>query len=75
MPKTAPPTNAWPKTSAPAQRALEGAGYKKLSDLTQVSEAELLALHGMGPKALGILKAALAERGLSLKPAKPSAKQ
>jgi hypothetical protein len=29
-----------------------------------VSEAELGALHGMGPKALRLLRAALQERGL-----------
>lgn len=41
-------------------RALYGAGYTRLEQLTQVSEAELGKLHGMGPKALSILKEALA---------------
>ncbi len=49
----------------PAQRALAGAGYVRLEQLTQVSEAELLELHGMGPKALGVLRSALEARGLS----------
>lgn len=54
-----------PKISAPAQRALAAAGYTHLAQLTAVSEAELLKLHGMGPKALGILRQALAAQGLS----------
>lgn len=51
--------------SAPAQRALGGAGYTSLNDLTKVSETELLDLHGMGPKGIRQLREALAERGLS----------
>lgn len=51
---------------APATRALQGAGYTALTQLTRATEAELMALHGLGPKALRILKAALQERGLSL---------
>lgn len=54
-----------PKTSAPAHRALTAAGYTSLSQLATASEAELMALHGMGPKAIGILRQALAERGLT----------
>jgi hypothetical protein len=57
-----------PKTSQPAWRALTGAGYWRLEQLTQVSEAELLRLHGMGPKAISVLAAALAERGLAFAP-------
>ncbi len=55
----------FPKTSAPAQRALTGAGYTQLEELTQVSESELKKLHGIGPKAIKILKSALEETGLS----------
>jgi DNA-directed RNA polymerase alpha subunit len=40
-------------------------GITSLNQLTAVSESELLKLHGMGPKAITILKAALAEHGLS----------
>jgi hypothetical protein len=58
------PTSDFPKTSAPAQSALNEAGYTKLEELTKVTEAELLKLHGMGPKAIRILRAALTERGL-----------
>lgn len=60
----------WPKTSAPAQSALDHAGYTRLEDLTKVTEKELLKLHGMGPKAVRILREALAERGLSFAPEK-----
>jgi hypothetical protein len=45
---------------------LTGAGYWRLEQLTTVSAEELLRLHGMGPKALGRLRQALAERGLAL---------
>jgi hypothetical protein len=50
--------------AAPARRALAGAGYTSLAQLTAVTEQELLRLHGMGPNAVRQLKAALAERGL-----------
>lgn len=49
----------------PAQRALAQAGYLRLEQFTKLSEAEVLRLHGMGPKALGQLRRALAARGLS----------
>jgi hypothetical protein len=49
----------------PARRALAGAGYVRLEQLSTVSEAEVLRLHGMGPKALDQLRRALAARGLS----------
>ena len=51
--------------SAPALRALAGAGITNLDQLSQVSEAELKRLHGMGPKGIRILREALAARGLS----------
>ncbi|MFO7169919.1 MAG: DNA-binding protein [Chloroflexota bacterium] len=53
------------KISSPARRALTAAGYTRLEQLTRVSEAELLKLHGMGPKALRLLREELAARGLS----------
>ncbi len=51
--------------SKPAQRALAAAGYVRLEQLTTVRAAELLKLHGMGPKALGLLRRALEASGLS----------
>ena len=49
--------------SRPAQRALEGAGYATLEELTHVSEEDLLALHGFGPKGIRMLNAELEKRG------------
>jgi uncharacterized protein YdhG (YjbR/CyaY superfamily) len=57
----------FPKIGAPAVRALEAAGYTTLKQLTGVTEAEIAQLHGMGPKALGILREALKAEGLSFK--------
>ena len=53
------------KLGAPAERALTGAGIQKLEDLTRFSEKEIKKLHGVGPNALGKLRTALAEKGLS----------
>jgi predicted RecB family nuclease len=52
---------------APARRALEGAGIATLAQLASWSEAELLALHGLGPSSLPKLRAALAAAGLSFR--------
>jgi hypothetical protein len=56
-----------PKLSAPARRALAGAGYTRLDQLAGVREADLMKLHGMGPKARDMLREALMERGLSFR--------
>ncbi len=48
-----------PGVSGPALRALKAAGIRSVADLAQWSEADLGELHGMGPKALGILRTAL----------------
>lgn len=54
-----------PGLSQPALRALHGAGYTRLDQLTTAREAEIRELHGMGPKALGLIRSALSARGLS----------
>jgi len=59
--------NDLPKLAAPAERALAAANIKKLSDLTQWTEAELSKLHGIGPNALKKLNQALTLKGLSFK--------
>ncbi len=51
--------------AAPARRALVQAGYARLDQLAGVSEAEIKRLHGMGPRALDLLRHALGARGLS----------
>lgn len=59
------PGSDLPPLAKPAQRALAGAGYSRLEQFTEVSEAEIAELHGIGPKALDQLRRALAARGLS----------
>jgi hypothetical protein len=56
-----------PKLAAPARRALVGAGYTHLEQLTQATESEIMQLHGMGPNAMETLRKALQERGLSFR--------
>ncbi|MDN4525887.1 DNA-binding protein [Fictibacillus fluitans] len=56
-----------PKIGKPAQRALAGAGITSYQELANESEKTVSMLHGMGPNALGKLKAALQEKGLSFK--------
>jgi len=51
--------------SQPAQRALAGAGYWRLEQLSKVSEAEIKRLHGIGPKGVEQLRRALSAKGLS----------
>ena len=50
----------------PANAALVSRGITTLDRVATMTEAELLALHGVGPKAVAVLKAQLEERGLSL---------
>jgi hypothetical protein len=56
-----------PKLSAPAKRALENAGIASVKDLARHREAEVMALHGMGPSSLPHLKAALKAASLKFK--------
>lgn len=56
-----------PKIGKPATRALAVAGITKLEQLTNVTEAEILKLHGVGPKAVRILTEELQENGMSFK--------
>ena len=51
--------------AAPARRALEGAGLTTLARLAQRGENEVSALHGMGPNAMGKLRASLQKAGLT----------
>lgn len=54
-----------PKIGAPATRALTGVGILTLRDVAAWTEHDLLALHGVGPRAVEILREHLAEAGLS----------
>lgn len=56
-----------------ATRELAIHGYARLDQLTKVSEADLLAIHGVGKTAIERLKVAMAEKGLSF--AEPKTKK
>ena len=67
------PADGLPRSLAkPAKRALSNAGIHDLDQLTDMTESELLELHGMGQKALGQLRLALADRDKSLADAEES---
>jgi hypothetical protein len=53
--------------AAPAKRALAGAGIESLQALSRRTEAEVAALHAMGPNALRILREKLAAAGLAFR--------
>ena len=52
---------------SPARRALARAGYTSLDQLADAKESDLYRLHGMGAKAIGQIRVALAARGQGLK--------
>lgn len=55
------------RIGAPARRALEGEGITTLAELATYSEAEVLALHGVGPSTMPELRAALDENESSFR--------
>jgi len=59
---------------APARRALENNGISTLKKLASFSEAEILALHGMGPGSIPKLLSTLKDAGLSFKEKRNSQK-
>jgi hypothetical protein len=61
------PPDELPRIGAPATRALTSVGITRLSQLTDHPAEELLKLHGMGPRAIKILRQALADQGLSFR--------
>lgn len=64
---TAAPGDLFASLAAPARRALENKGITTIQRLSKFSEAEVLALHGMGKGSLPKLRNALKEKGLSFK--------
>ncbi|WP_269303235.1 hypothetical protein [Aeromicrobium sp. HA] len=52
----------------PATHALHAAGITTLAQVSERSEAEVLSLHGVGLKAVRLLREALADRGLRFRP-------
>jgi predicted flap endonuclease-1-like 5' DNA nuclease len=51
--------------SGPAQGAFAAAGITSLEQIAALSEAEILKLHGVGPKTIPTLRSALEARGLA----------
>ncbi|RSN55424.1 DNA-binding protein [Amycolatopsis sp. WAC 04182] len=60
-------TDLPPGIGNPATRAFTAAGYTRLEHFTHATEAELASLHGVGPKALRIIREALETRGQTFK--------
>ncbi|WP_214105737.1 DNA-binding protein [Acrocarpospora catenulata] len=56
-----------PAIGKPATRALLGAGLTTLAQVATRTEKELLALHGVGPRAVRILSESLTQKGMSLR--------
>jgi hypothetical protein len=62
------PPDLPPGIGKPALRALQAAGSTWLDQLAGITEADLLKLHGVGSKAVGVIRAALERRGQSFAP-------
>ncbi len=56
------PPNEVNAIGAPARRALTGAGLTTWDAVAAAADADLLALHGVGPRALAILRGGSAGR-------------
>ncbi|SDM86379.1 Helix-hairpin-helix domain [Paenibacillus sp. yr247] len=63
--KIEPESNLPTGLASPARRALASAGYLRLEQFSKLTEAEVLKLHGMGPKAMEQIRRALAAKGQS----------
>lgn len=59
------PTEYPPAIGRTARRVLALNGYTRYDQLTTVTPAALLQLHGIGPKSIRILTEELEKRGLS----------
>ncbi|WP_214406018.1 hypothetical protein [Pseudonocardia lacus] len=59
------PTEYPQRLGRTARRELALNGYTRYEQLTTVTPAQLLAIHGVGPKAIRVLAEELAERGLA----------
>jgi hypothetical protein len=57
-----------PKIGKPATGALAAMDITTLEAAAKLGERKLLAMHGIGPRAVRILKEALATRDQTLKP-------
>lgn len=59
---------ALPSIGKPTTRALALKSVTTLEPVAKWSEKDLNALHGVGPKAIRILREALADKSMSFKP-------
>ena len=57
-----------PRIGKVATRELAAHGFTHYEQLTRATREELLAIHGVGPKAIQILDEELRLRGLSFRP-------
>ncbi|SDJ27909.1 hypothetical protein SAMN05192558_11456 [Actinokineospora alba] len=53
------------RVGKPALRAFAAAGFSTVEQFAQVSAVEVAALHGLGPKAVIVMRESLAELGLT----------
>lgn len=60
-----PPSEYTPRIGKVATRELALHGYTTYAQLTTVTTAQLLAIHGVGPKAIRILTEELDAQGLT----------
>ena len=58
------PPDPFAKLSAPARRALAGAGVTSARQVAKMQEGEIAGLHGMGPHAMQILRTLLKAHGM-----------
>ena len=52
---------------APAERAFAQAGYARLEQFADVTEKDVLRLHGVGPRAIRVLRGALQAHDLAFR--------
>lgn len=62
-----PETGFMAGLAAPARRALENNGINSLRELSELSEKQVLQLHGMGKSSIPKLRLALNQKGLDFK--------
>lgn len=56
-----------PKIGRPATRALAQIGVRNVAQLADYTEQHILALHGVGPRAIRILRPVMAEMGVAFR--------
>jgi hypothetical protein len=65
------PNDPFESLGAPARRALHQAGIRRPEDRRRVTRLEVLALHGVGPAALGRLEVSLRQAGMWFRGERP----